>query len=97
MEIAAPHYLTTTATTIINDSIVAHEADFLFRLQVSDANGFGTGGTSVAAHVGASSDDSCFDSQQDVSLAWYYSIMPENQFVQCSNTRLFWDPASVRG
>ncbi|CAA7259384.1 unnamed protein product [Cyclocybe aegerita] len=64
---------------------------------VSDASGFGSGGTSVAAQVTASSDSSCFDPTVMVSPQFVFSIEPANQIVQCVDTRIWWDPANVQG
>ncbi|KAF8649171.1 hypothetical protein AX16_005969 [Volvariella volvacea WC 439] len=64
---------------------------------VSDSRGFGTGGTSVAARVTSSDDDSCFDGETMVSPFFVFSIEPPNQIVQCVPTRLWWDPATVEG
>ncbi|KAK0192881.1 hypothetical protein F5146DRAFT_1041852 [Armillaria mellea] len=64
---------------------------------VSDATGFGSGGTSVAAQVTSSSDTSCFDASKEVSPEFVYSIEPSNQIVQCQQTRIWWDPANVQG
>lgn len=69
---------------------------FLFP-QVSDARAFGTGGTSVAAQVGTSSDSSCFDPSKNVSPDFVFSIEPPNQVVQCQPMRIWWDPATVKG
>ncbi|TDL22848.1 hypothetical protein BD410DRAFT_698316, partial [Rickenella mellea] len=64
---------------------------------VSDASGFGTGGTSAAATVQSSSDSSCFDATTNVSPAFAFNIEPPNQIVQCNASRLWWDPARVQG
>ncbi|KAG7448852.1 uncharacterized protein BT62DRAFT_929922 [Guyanagaster necrorhizus] len=64
---------------------------------VSDATGFGSGGTSVAAQVTSSDDFSCYNASQDVSPDFVYSIEPSNQIVQCQQTRIWWDPANVEG
>jgi len=65
--------------------------------QVSDAKGFGSGGTSVAAQVTSSNDASCFDAQTNVAPLFYYSIDPPNQIVQCQDTRLYWTASNVEG
>jgi hypothetical protein len=45
----------------------------------------------------AGSDSSCFDSTQNVSPAFVYSMNPPNQLVQCQDTRLSWNAADVQG
>jgi hypothetical protein len=68
-----------------------------FVVVVSDSSGFGTGGTSVAAQVQTgSSDSSCYGTTQ-VSPDFSFSIVPANQLVQCSPTRIWWDPTQVQG
>lgn len=67
------------------------------RRKVSDATGFGTGGTSVAATVLSSNDSSCFDASTNVSPDFVFSIEPPNQLVQCQSTRIWWDPSKVQG
>jgi hypothetical protein len=68
-----------------------------FVVVVSDSTGFGTGGTSVAAQVQTgSSDSSCYSTTQ-VSPDFSFSIVPANQLVQCTNTRIWWDPTQVQG
>jgi hypothetical protein len=68
------------------------------RVQVSDANGFGTGGASAPNTVQKSNDDSCFDKTQNVAPAPFgFNIAPANQLIQCGPTRLFWLPANVTG
>ena len=69
----------------------------LARPQVSDSSGFGSGGTSVAANVLTSSDTSCFNATQTVSPDFPFNINPPNQVVQCSPSRLWWDPSQVQG
>ncbi|TFK26517.1 hypothetical protein FA15DRAFT_679586 [Coprinopsis marcescibilis] len=64
---------------------------------VSDSRAFGNGGTSAPARVLPSNDDSCFDPTVRVPADFYFNIEPQNQFVQCRPTRLWWDPALVRG
>ncbi|EEB95157.1 hypothetical protein MPER_05921, partial [Moniliophthora perniciosa FA553] len=63
----------------------AHIASFL---QVSDQNGFGSGGTSAAAQVTSSGDSSCFDSNQSVQPPFFFNIDPPNVIAQCQSTRL---------
>ncbi|KAJ7598732.1 hypothetical protein C8J56DRAFT_172712 [Mycena floridula] len=64
---------------------------------VSDATKFGSGGTSAAAVVASSSDNSCFDASQNVVAPFTFSIDPQNQIVQCVPTRLDWDPSKPQG
>ncbi|KAG6336390.1 hypothetical protein ID866_2710 [Astraeus odoratus] len=64
---------------------------------VSDSTGFGTGGTSVAANVMGTSDSSCYNSTETVSPDFPFNIDPPNQVVQCSASRLWWDPSNVQG
>ncbi|KAF8888637.1 hypothetical protein BD779DRAFT_1672291 [Infundibulicybe gibba] len=70
-----------------------YPANSQFVAVVSDATGFGSGGTSVAAQVTSSSDSSCF-SQTTVQPDFTFSIEPPNQIVQCQSTRLWWDPSA---
>ncbi|KAF7767950.1 hypothetical protein Agabi119p4_7193 [Agaricus bisporus var. burnettii] len=77
--------------------MVNYPADSQFVAVVSDASGFGTGGTSVATQVGDSDDSSCFDATKDVSPAFVFNIEPANQFIQCQSMRIWWDPATVQG
>lgn len=65
--------------------------------QVSDSTGFGSGGTSVAAQVISSSDNSCFDPTKNVSPDFFFSIDPPNQIVQCQSMRIWWDNGTVQG
>ncbi|OAX42456.1 hypothetical protein K503DRAFT_853986 [Rhizopogon vinicolor AM-OR11-026] len=64
---------------------------------VSDSTGFGSGGTSVAASVMSSSDSSCFNPNQTVAPDFPFNIYPTNQVVQCTATRLWWNPDQVEG
>lgn len=57
---------------------------------VSDASGFGTGGTSVATVVADTDDNSCFDPATNSQTAWAFDIEPRNQITQCGDTRIFW-------
>jgi hypothetical protein len=70
---------------------LAYPTNSQFVAVVSDATGFGTGGTSVAATVQSSSDSSCYDATTSVSPAFIFSIYPTNQIVQCTSTRIWWD------
>ncbi|KAL1663947.1 hypothetical protein GGF50DRAFT_55877 [Schizophyllum commune] len=91
--------------------IVAEEADgdsdtITFQLKypensqfvavVSDANAFGSGGTSGPAIVASSSDTSCYPTS-NVAPDWVFNIYPQNQIVQCQQTRLWWDEDDVQG
>ncbi|KAF9219529.1 hypothetical protein BS17DRAFT_717307 [Gyrodon lividus] len=64
---------------------------------VSDSTGFGTGGTSVAASVMSNSDNSCFNATLNVAPDFPFNIDPPNQVVQCSPSRLWWNPDQVQG
>ena len=66
-------------------------------MQMSDSVDFGNGGTSAAATVGTSDDSSCFNSTVSVQPDFFFNIAPANQIVQCSQTRLWWDPSTVQG
>ncbi|KAH9836401.1 uncharacterized protein C8Q71DRAFT_762417 [Rhodofomes roseus] len=76
---------------------LAYPEDSQFVAVVSDSTGFGSGGTSVAATVQSSSDSSCYNPAQEVSPEFAFSIVPANQIVECSPTRIWWDPANVQG
>lgn len=65
--------------------------------QVSDSANFGSGGTSSAATVVNSSDSSCFSSTQSVQSSFVFNTDPLNQIVQCTSSRLWWDPSDVQG
>ncbi|OCH85773.1 hypothetical protein OBBRIDRAFT_814944 [Obba rivulosa] len=69
-----------------------YPANSQFVAVVSDASGFGSGGTSVAAAVVSSDDSSCFDSTAGVAPLFDFSIVPNNQLVQCATTRIWWQP-----
>ncbi|KAF9453145.1 hypothetical protein P691DRAFT_802020 [Macrolepiota fuliginosa MF-IS2] len=74
-----------------------YPANSQFVAVVSDATGFGSGGTSVSAQVGTSSNSSCFDPTKNVSPDFVFSIEPANQVVQCQPMRIWWDPTQVQG
>ncbi|KAG6830374.1 hypothetical protein H0H92_001011 [Tricholoma furcatifolium] len=74
-----------------------YPADSQFVAVVSDSTGFGSGGTSVAANVHSSSDSSCFNATQNVSPDFVFNIYPENQIVQCTPTRIWWNSSAVVG
>ncbi|KAI0918602.1 hypothetical protein AcV5_002549 [Taiwanofungus camphoratus] len=82
----------TSASFLLN-----YPANSQFVAVVSDDTGFGTGGTSVAATVQSSSASSCFNATQNVSPDFDFSIVPANQLVQCTPTRIWWDPSTVQG
>ena len=65
--------------------------------QVSDSQNFGSGGTSSAATVAESSDSSCFNATQNVQVDFFFNTVPLNQFVQCEQSRIWWDPSTVQG
>ncbi|KAL4067072.1 hypothetical protein V8B97DRAFT_1874266 [Scleroderma yunnanense] len=95
------------ARTIVYQQFSGNSTSVTFQLKypsssqfvavVSDSTGFGTGGTSVAATVMSSSDSSCYNSTQNVSPDFPFNINPPNQVVQCSTSRLWWDPSEVQG
>lgn len=70
-----------------------------FVVVVSDSKEFGSGGTSAAATVVDSDDSSCYNSSATTSVTpnFYYFLDPDNQFVQCTTSRIWWDPSSVKG
>lgn len=70
---------------------------FFFKLQVSDSQTFGSGGTTGAAAVVNSSDSSCFNANQNVQPDFFYNLDPNNQIVQCTSSRIWWAPANVTG
>jgi len=75
-----------------------YPANSQFVAVVSDSTGFGTGGTGVATTVSDSSDSSCYNPNQQVEApAFAYSIVPSGQLVQCTPTRIWWDPTKVQG
>lgn len=95
------------ARTIVYEQFSGNSASVSFQLKypsssqfvavVSDSTGFGTGGTSVAATVMGSGDSSCFNATQNVSPEFPFNINPPNQVVQCTPSRLWWDPSQVQG
>ncbi|TFK38182.1 hypothetical protein BDQ12DRAFT_124054 [Crucibulum laeve] len=74
-----------------------YPANSQFVAVISDATGFGSGGTSVAAQVTDSSDASCFDATTAVKPPFTFAIEPPSQIVQCQDTRLWWDKSTVQG
>ncbi|KAF8336219.1 hypothetical protein F5887DRAFT_1063270 [Amanita rubescens] len=79
----------TTTSFAIN-----YPADSQFVAVVSDARGFGTGGTSVAMKVSNSGDSSCLSTH---SLPFYYFVGSDNQFTQCEASRIWWVESTVQG
>lgn len=51
----------------------------------------------MAASVMSSSDSSCFNPNVTVSPDFPFNIYPINQIVQCTSTRLWWNPDQVQG
>ncbi|KAI6124564.1 hypothetical protein EDD16DRAFT_555924 [Pisolithus croceorrhizus] len=95
------------ARTIVYEQFPGNSSSVSFQLKypstsqfvavVSDSSGFGTGGTSVAATVMSSSDSSCYNATNNVSPDFPFNIDPPNQVVQCSPSRLWWNPSQVQG
>lgn len=77
-------------TTNLSVKLV-YPANSQFVAVLSDSSGFGTGGTSTVFTVDSSSDASCYDATQNVSPAFYFSISPLYQLVECQATRIWWD------
>ncbi|RPD75490.1 hypothetical protein L226DRAFT_447792, partial [Lentinus tigrinus ALCF2SS1-7] len=63
---------------------------------VSDANGFGTGGTSSAVTV-LSGDDGCFDPTKQSEAPWFFHIDPDGILTTCSPTRIWWNAGDPQG
>ncbi|KIY47393.1 hypothetical protein FISHEDRAFT_74693 [Fistulina hepatica ATCC 64428] len=86
---------------VFNDSSVSFQLKYPESSQlvavVSDSTGFGTGGTSVAAQVTTSDDDSCFNSTVSASPDFYFDLDPTNQIVQCTASRVYWNTSQVEG
>ncbi|ETW77988.1 hypothetical protein HETIRDRAFT_479158 [Heterobasidion irregulare TC 32-1] len=76
---------------------LAYPANSSFVAVVSDASGFGTGGTSIAATVQNSADTSCYDSTKDVAGPWVFSTDPTGGLTQCESVRLYWNSALTNG
>ncbi|KAH7871785.1 uncharacterized protein C8R40DRAFT_1054050 [Lentinula edodes] len=76
---------------------LAYPAESQLVAVVSDATGFGTGGTSAEAEVVSSSDSSCIDASKSVVPDWYLNLDPSNQLVQCTATRIWWTESNVSG
>lgn len=65
--------------------------------QVSDSTGFGTGGASAAMQVQTGSSDSSCYGTTEATLPFTFSTTPDNQLVQCTPTRIFWDFGKTLG
>ncbi|KAJ3869973.1 hypothetical protein EV359DRAFT_28844 [Lentinula novae-zelandiae] len=76
---------------------LAYPAESQLVAVVSDATGFGTGGTSAEAEVVSSSDSSCIDASKSVTPDWFLNLDPSNQLVQCTATRIWWTASNVSG
>ncbi|KAI0720720.1 hypothetical protein C8T65DRAFT_273208 [Cerioporus squamosus] len=63
---------------------------------VSDANGFGTGGTSTAVTVLAG-DDGCFDPTKTSQAPWFFHIDPDGILTTCTPTRIWWNDGDPQG
>ncbi|KAH8833888.1 hypothetical protein DL96DRAFT_1578732 [Flagelloscypha sp. PMI_526] len=74
-----------------------YPANSQFVAVLSDSTSFGSGGTTTAIQIAASDDSSCFDPNTQVAPAFTFDIEPRNQVVQCTPTRIWWDPAAVQG
>lgn len=95
------------ARTILSEKFDGSSTSISFKLNypalsqfvavVSDSTGFGSGGTSSAAIVATSDDSSCFDSTQNVQSKFFFNLDPLNQIVQCTQSRIWWDPNTVQG
>src|SRR6267154_789314 len=66
-------------------------------LQVSDKNGFGTGGTTASTTVLQSSDSSCYNTSNPTDVAWKFFFEPTGGLVQCESVRLWWYASTVNG
>jgi hypothetical protein len=63
---------------------------------VSDATGFGTGGTTAVATV-LNGTSGCFNPDVNFSVDFFFNIAPSQTLSQCSNTRIWWDATTVQG
>ncbi|TFK82081.1 hypothetical protein K466DRAFT_314592 [Polyporus arcularius HHB13444] len=64
--------------------------------QVSDADGFGTGGTSSAVTV-LGGEDGCFDPTKVSQAPWNFHIDPDGILTTCSPTRIWWNDGDPQG
>ncbi len=76
---------------------LTYPAGSQFVAVVSDASGFGSGGTGVATMVASSNDSSCFNATATVHIDWVFNIFPLVNVVQCRPLRIWWDPTTVQG
>lgn len=51
----------------------------------------------MAAQVTTSDDSSCYNSSAQVAPLYDFYIDPQNQIVECSATRIWWDNSTVQG
>ncbi|KAK2459886.1 hypothetical protein APHAL10511_008086 [Amanita phalloides] len=70
-------------------------ANYEFVAVVSDARGFGTGGTSAATQVSGSSDSNCLNLTYPATF--FYHVGDDNVLEQCKATRIWWDATTVQG
>ncbi|KAK2459885.1 hypothetical protein APHAL10511_008085 [Amanita phalloides] len=75
---------------------INYPANSKFVVVVSDATGFGSGGTSAAMHVMNSNDASCFDPTKQASTLFSYYVSPDT-LRQCQQARIWWKKADVQG
>ncbi|KAF8343579.1 hypothetical protein F5887DRAFT_972247 [Amanita rubescens] len=75
---------------------VNYPAHSHFIAVVSDASGFGTGGTSVAIPIAGSSDSSCFDPTQQASPLFPFFLSPDAVH-QCQQNRIWWNSSEAQG
>lgn len=64
--------------------------------QMSDADGFGTGGVTGIVTVQNGGDTSCVPNEGS-EAAFVFNIDPSDLLNQCQATRLWWDPAAAEG
>lgn len=72
-----------------------YPANSQFVAVVSDATGFGSGGTSIVATVLSSDAPVCYSMTQ-VSPDFGFSLFPNN-IIECTPTRIWWDTSLVQG
>ncbi|KAF8336218.1 hypothetical protein F5887DRAFT_577813 [Amanita rubescens] len=82
----------TTASFAIN-----YPANSQFVAVVSDARGFGTGGTSLATQVLESDDSSCYSVSNPYAALFSYYVGSDNRFTQCESRRIWWNASTVQG
>ncbi|KAF8320415.1 hypothetical protein DL93DRAFT_2094331 [Clavulina sp. PMI_390] len=71
---------------------LAYNTDSTFVALMSDATGFGTGGTGTDTKVSASDDSSCLS--VTTKPEFYFYMSPSGYLSQCSNVALSWSTAS---